>query len=412
MVITRFARPTVRLEARPCKRILSSSAVPWAFAAQLRASDEASLSTGIAPPARRPCWQQSRFQIIHIAPNTGSVGCIQHMADIPVISSHILRGLPAFVRREIGPQALHQAYRAIGCDLELIEAENCFIPHATVLAFVESIARATGEANLGVLIAPMMDIARYGSFGRYLLGADTLGQAIERSIAGLPFHSTNDRMTVAIVGDEVRYSYGFALAGHRGYDNVGCAAAGVLLSLFRAYLPRDWRPLRVELDTDRPLRSEPFEEALQCPVHFNAPAVTIVTQRHHLSAAARHASWPTVTIEDVARDRRGGAPRNLLGVIVEQIRAQVLTGSVSIGSAAQSMDTSIRTLQRELGRAGTDFRSLVSSLRIQRATELLRQRNSSITRVSAELGYSSPANFARAFRKATGSAPREFRSIL
>ncbi|MDF2687503.1 MAG: AraC family transcriptional regulator, partial [Microvirga sp.] len=122
------------------------------------------------------------------------------------------------------------------------------------------------------------------------------------------------------------------------------------------------------------------------------------------------AAWSMITIEDVARERRGGAPRNLLDVVVEQVRAQVLAGSVSIDSAAQSMDTSIRTLQRELNRAGTDFRSLANAARLQRATELLRHTNGSVTRVSAEMGYSSPANFARAFRKATGHGPREFRS--
>jgi transcriptional regulator GlxA family with amidase domain len=58
----------------------------------------------------------------------------------------------------------------------------------------------------------------------------------------------------------------------------------------------------------------------------------------------------------------------------------------------------------------TDFRALASAARVQRATELLRHMNGSITRVSAELGYSSPANFARAFRQATGNGPREFRS--
>ena len=99
-------------------------------------------------------------------------------------------------------------------------------------------------------------------------------------------------------------------------------------------------------------------------------------------------------------------------VVQEHIRAQVLTGSVSIDRAAQSIDTSVRTLQRELNRAGTDFRSLASVARIRRATELLRHTNGSITRVSAELGYSSPANFARAFRKATGNGPREFRSNM
>lgn len=332
------------------------------------------------------------------------------MAHIPVISSHILHGLPAFVRREMGEKALLRANRAIGLDLELIEGENCFIPHAAVIGFMEATARAAGEANFGALIAPMMNVANYGSFGRYVFGADTLGQALERTISGLCFHSTDDKMSVAIVGDEVRYSYVFALAGHTGYGNIACAAAGVLLSLFRAYLSSDWRPLRVELDTGRPSQAGLFEDVLQCPVLFNAPAVTVVTERHHLSAAPRRAPWPIVTIEDVARDRRGGAPRELLDVVVEQIRAQVVTGSVSIDSAARSIDASVRTLQRELNRAGTDFRSLANSARAQRAIELLRHTSGSITSVSAELGYSSPANFARAFRKVIGSGPRDFRS--
>ena len=206
-------------------------------------------------------------------------------------------------------------------------------------------------------------------------------------------------MSVAIVGDEVRYSYVFALAGRTGYGKTAYAAAGVLLSLFRAYLPPSWRPLRVELDTDRPSQAGLFEDVFQCPVLFNAPAVTVVTERHHLSASPRRAASPIVTIEDVARDRRGGAPRELLDIVVEQIRAQVLTGSVSIDSAARSIDTSVRTLQRELNRAGTDFRSLAGAARAQRAIELLRATSGSVTRVSAELGYSSPANFARAFRQ-------------
>lgn len=334
------------------------------------------------------------------------------MAEVPVISNHILHGMPAFLRQEIGERALLQANRAAGFDPELTEDRNCFIPHAAVIGFLNAAARAAGEPNLGLLLAPVMNAANYGSFGRYVLGADTLGLSIERAIAALGYHSTDDRMSVASVGDEARYSYVFALAGRTGYDIIASAAAGVLLSVLRAYLPVDWRPLRIELDIRKPRQPGLFEDVFQCPVLFNASAVTVVMERHHLHAAPRRASWSMITIEDVARDRRGGAPRDLLDVIVEQIRAQVLTGSVSIDSAALSMDTSVRTLQRELNRTGTDFRSLASAARIQRATELLRHTEGSITRVAAEMGYSSPANFARAFRKATGRGPREFRSQI
>ena len=332
------------------------------------------------------------------------------MAAVPVISSHVLQGLPAFVRNEIGERALQRANRAAGFDVELIEGRNCFIPQQAVVDFVDAIGKAAGEPYLGLLIAPTMNAAAYGSFGRYVFGADTLGQAIKRSIATLHYHSTCDKLSVATVAGEMRYSYAFALAGSKGYGAVACAAAGELLSLFRAYLPDSWRPLRIELDIEVPQQAPLFEEVFQCPVFFNAPAVTIVVERRHLMATSKRAPQPIVTLEDVARDRPGGAPQGLLGVAVERIRTQVLAGDVAIDDIARSIDTSVRTLQRELHSAGTDFRRLTTAVRVQRATELLRHTSGSVTHISAELGYSSPANFARAFRKATGLGPREFRA--
>ena len=96
-----------------------------------------------------------------------------------------------------------------------------------MIGFVNAAAKAAGESNLGFLLAPVMNVANYGAFGRYVLGADTLGQSIERTITALCYHSTYDRMSVALVGDEARYSYVFALAGHGGYDMIAGAAAGV-----------------------------------------------------------------------------------------------------------------------------------------------------------------------------------------
>ena len=332
------------------------------------------------------------------------------MTEIPVISSRILHGVPYFVRQELGERALRQANRAAGFDLELLEDQNCFIPHAAVVSFLNAAARAAGEPNIGILMVPAMNAANYGSYGRYLLGAETLGLAIERAISALPYHSTGDGMSVAIVGNEVRYSYAFALAGCEGYDAIAVAAAGVLLSVMRAYLPAYWTPLRVELDIAKPRQTAALETVFQCPVVFGAPVVTVVIERHHLAANPRRDARSIVTIEDVMRARRGGAPRDMLNVVVEQIRTQVRAGSISLESTARAMDISIRTLQRELNRTGTDFRSMANAIRIQRAIELLRHTNGTITSVSAEMGYSSPANFARAFRKVTGYGPREFRT--
>lgn len=302
-----------------------------------------------------------------------------------------------------------RANRAAGFDVELIEDRNVYIPQQSVMGFVEAMARAVGDARLGLLLVPNMDVSAYGSFGRFITEAATLGEAIKRSIVALQYHSSFDNLTVTTTKENLRFGYKSALAGSRGYESVACAAAGELLSLFKAYLPDHWRPLRVELDIPTPSHISFFEDVFQCPVIFNAPAVAVVVERHRLMAASRRTSRSIVTLEDVARDRPGGAPRSLLEIATAQIRAQLLAGDVSIEDAARSMDTSVRTLQRELRQAGVDFRGLTSAVRIQRATEMLRNGTVSISNISEDLGYSSPAGFTRAFRKATGFGPREFR---
>ena len=294
--------------------------------------------------------------------------------------------------------------------LELLEEHTCYVPHAAVAGFLGAAARAAGEPNLGVLIAPMMNAANYGSFGDYVLGADNLEQSLERAVNALRYHSTGDRMSVSVRGETLRYSYFFALSGRSGYDIVAPAAAGVLLSVLRAYLPHNWRPLHIQLNIGKPPQAGLFEEVFRCPVHFNATAVTIVTERQNLFAASRRGAQSLVTIEDVKRERGGEAPLDVQDIIIQQIHAQLLGGDISLDRVAQSMDTSVRTLQRELNRLGTNFRTLTNAVRIRRAAELLEHTNGSITTVSAEMGYSSPANFARAFKKITGVQPKRFRS--
>src|SRR5688572_13263655 len=112
------------------------------------------------------------------------------MLTTPVISNLTLHGLPQLIRRELGQRTLARAARAAGVDLEVIEGESCFIPQAAALSLIDTAARAAGEANFGLLMAPQMDVANYGAYGQYIYAADTLGVAIGRAIEALAYHST------------------------------------------------------------------------------------------------------------------------------------------------------------------------------------------------------------------------------
>lgn len=350
----------------------------------------------------------------HFAPTPRKLPAGSRFDSVPVISVTALAGVPGFVRHAFGDKLLRQANRAAMLDIEAIEDRDCFIPHVTMSTFAVTLARLAGEEYLGLLLAPHLTIASYGCWGEYVLGASTLGAAIGRAIATIGFHSRGDALSLSVVEGLARLSYESAARGLDGYAQVACGAAGVVVSLLRSFMPARSPLQGVDLDIPKPRRPETFEDVFGCPVLFDRPAVAI-----SFDAAWLHAGRPSrgepalITVDDLARARVDCSKlAGLRDVLAEQIWSQVLAGKVSIESAARSLDTSVRTLQRELNREGTDFRTLANLVRSQRALELLRGSDVSVTEIAGSLGYAAPSHFARALRKATGLGPREYRQLV
>jgi AraC family transcriptional regulator len=54
----------------------------------------------------------------------------------------------------------------------------------------------------------------------------------------------------------------------------------------------------------------------------------------------------------------------------------------------------------------------VTRERITDAQQLIRETSHSLMEIALEVGYTSPSHFAKAFRRVTGTTPKEFRSTL
>jgi AraC family transcriptional regulator of adaptative response / methylphosphotriester-DNA alkyltransferase methyltransferase len=91
---------------------------------------------------------------------------------------------------------------------------------------------------------------------------------------------------------------------------------------------------------------------------------------------------------------------------IERRYAEPLT----VAEVARAIGTSTRQLQRVFDEAGgRSFRAQVAAVRMERAKDLLLDHGGTVRSIAAQVGYSQPAQFAKAFRRHHGVSPSELR---
>lgn len=85
--------------------------------------------------------------------------------------------------------------------------------------------------------------------------------------------------------------------------------------------------------------------------------------------------------------------------------------SANLANAAAAMNMTSRTLIRRLEAEGTSFQAIKDGLRRDIAIRSLRSGLKTIEEIAQDVGFSSAANFHRAFQRWTGSAPSHYRLV-
>jgi AraC family transcriptional regulator of adaptative response / methylphosphotriester-DNA alkyltransferase methyltransferase len=95
----------------------------------------------------------------------------------------------------------------------------------------------------------------------------------------------------------------------------------------------------------------------------------------------------------------------------QEIVEREFGSDLSLDDIARRVASSRRQLQRAYAEIGnTTFREALTTVRMRRAAELLAGGRMSVREVAGRVGYRQPAQFAKAFRRATGAAPSEYRA--
>lgn len=95
---------------------------------------------------------------------------------------------------------------------------------------------------------------------------------------------------------------------------------------------------------------------------------------------------------------------------VEQaLSAYVGRVDISLEVFSELIGLSKRTVQRSLKQEGTNFREVKEALNFAFAKRVLIQRNSAVGDIAVHLGYADATQFVRAFKRANGSTPLQWK---
>ncbi|MCB4454395.1 AraC family transcriptional regulator [Leisingera sp. McT4-56] len=172
-------------------------------------------------------------------------------------------------------------------------------------------------------------------------------------------------------------------------------------------------PVRaVHFAFERPGFAQDYSVIFPAPVSFSAPASAILFDTGNLGLPGPRNNGELN--EFLARAPRDwiftGFREHTQSLKVREFLYRSSWESCHLADAARALKVTPRTLMRRLDAEDTSFQAIKDGLRRDLAIRDLQTGQKSIEEISQDVGFSSAANFHRAFRRWTGAPPSAYRS--
>jgi len=309
---------------------------------------------------------------------------------------------------DVGP-LLAQA----GLTTAVIEDRNARVGVADQIKFVDRVAGALGDKNLGFHLAYDHDVREIGLLYYVAASADTLGTALRRVERYSDIQNEGVRIKVSR-GKSIRVGFDYSgVARHTDVQQIEFII-GSMIRIFRQLTGRALTPTRVQVmhriggdkrELERLLDSTIEDESDADRIEFPASSwdLPLVSADPHL-----HRLCVQRCEEALAGRDKSASP---LKVQVENAIAALLPhGQVRHDVVAAQLGMSPRTLARRLSSEGSSFAGILEEVRSALARRYLADRALAISEIAWLLGYAEIGTFTRAYQRWTGMPPSAARA--
>jgi AraC-like DNA-binding protein len=345
---------------------------------------------------------------------TGRVDSLtNHAMSENAVAVPYARLLFEFLEREsLDPEAV------IGVQASALDQRER-VPVPEWRAWLEHAQAAVNRPALGLEVGRLITPRHFGVLGYTVLHCQHLAAALARMERYHRLIYDVNPVHWRVEGADALVEWGIE-RGRPGQlvDETGLAAVVQFArDITAADWPAQWAwPLRdVWFVNPPPADPAPYEAFFNCPVYFGQPHTRLRFAGDWLARPLRQPDADLLAILDeraetllaaeAERDPRPDPTRTWR----RQLAGLLRDGAASLERLAELNHVSPRTLQRQLGRAGTRYQTLLDETRHMLARDYLADPRLELAEIAQLLGFSEQSAFTRAFRHWTGEPPERWR---
>lgn len=290
------------------------------------------------------------------------------------------------------------------------------IPLPALEAMLAAFERRHDVAMLGLELASDIQPATFGILGHLAQACSTFGGVLDEVTRFNGLLSNIGETSVARAPGEVAICWTCG-AGSPAFKREATEyVLGAMARLMRFLMPEQDEPIRkvtfAHARPDDPRLSRRYYRFFRAPVYFDQPIASIVVPASLLAIRMPHGDDRLKALLEAHANQQlqqhrnsetlGDEVRHVIGILMAE-------GTPTKEGVARQLGLSSRTLHRRLQAAGTSYRALLDTARLQRADDLLCREAASVATTAARLGFSSHQSFVRWFKQHAGATPANYR---
>ncbi len=171
---------------------------------------------------------------------------------------------------------------------------------------------------------------------------------------------------------------------------------------------------KVSVAHPEPEYSSEYQKVFGCPVEFDKKVCSITFSSRFLYFSPKQKNpYIQSALQGYAEAIHTRLFKRKIGDKVKDIVLEELpSGKVDIDMVAQRLHMSRQTLYRKLKKESLIFQELVEDIRREKALEVIKDESLSLSEIAFVLGFSELSAFSRAFKRWTGTRPKQYRNEL